>query len=274
MRDFTLEKFETVDKYSKLLNHYMDKLFCLDLSSMPLDSMKEVVSDSKYKNFYSEALYELHGLNNCLHSLHSCITGVIKKIDEYEEEFEFDFKHYATVNRVRCIEKYGSDDPTDWNDDDDAIAFKEDDESLKYYTLNYDIQQFFDHPDNCRGEQIGSSNATDYQRYSTIVRQSTDLSAFKALQHITGKELEFSKVDDKGNMVKMSTADKIEDEINEDIANGKIADLFEIVLDHLGFCLELFNTIDPMQDEAEKYRELRVNLTKVLNVDYSIYFLE
>jgi hypothetical protein len=272
MRHQTLELIEAQDPLAKLFNQYMNKLSTMDMTSYPMDSMRELFNEKpedKYYQYRRETLYEITCMGNALHAIHRLVNIGLKDLSEYETDFNFDWKHYATVKRSECIQEYGGDD-CDYNED-GSIKFKEDNKSLKGHTMKSSLNGLFQTKNNdMRGERIGSSHPFDFMRFTTVVRTNTQYSLFKAFQAVNGKELNVFREGPDGEMRVLNMAERVESEMNEDIKNGLIADTFEAVLLDGEKAAKVFNSIKQFQNEEVKYRQLQFLLKRMLNLTYEL----
>lgn len=266
LRTTVLIKIEADDNLSKLFNMYMSKLFTIDIMSFPMDNMRDTMLNKNGDKIYNAlSYYELTTLRNSLHSIHNCIIKSIELINNYEKEFKFNWKDYATTTRFNFLNENGSEDDNDYNSD-GSLKYLEDSKSLKYFTFKNELGFNFENND-LRGEFIGSSSVTDYRMYSKMITNLTDFSIFKFLSDTTGKELPIYKQNKDGEMCVVGTADRIESEINEDINNSNVVSVFEKIINECSNLFILFNNINEYKNEKEKYIKLRNYLIKILNVD-------
>jgi len=192
MRYQILKKIDSEDNLAKLLNSFQGELHLLEQVVLPRDSMREFnrllqlagsnTPDEEAQQLFTYMLprfYHLQVLNNSLTDLHKNIGWAIKDLQKFFDQYAGDLQRYAIEKRLEVIDEFGSEDETDWEEDgfDEEgqkwkVAYKDDPESLKSYTLHNDLQQYFPGSDT-RGEKIGSSSPEDFAYFSEHVRQAT-----------------------------------------------------------------------------------------------------
>jgi len=249
MRYQILTKIEPEDNLAKLLNTFQNELHLLEQVVLPRDSMSEFnrllqlaasnTPDEEAQQLFSYTLprfYHLQVLNNSLTDLHKNIGWAIKDLTIFFDQYAGDLQRYAIEKRIEVIDEFGSEDEADWEEDgfDEEgqkwkVAYKDDPESLKHYTLHHDLQQYFPGSDS-RGEKIGTSTPEDFAYFSGHVRHATQLNPFKLLRQFTGAELPVYHENAEGQMVAQTLADEIEDELNEDLKNQSLVHFFHQVL--------------------------------------------
>ncbi|MES2734307.1 MAG: hypothetical protein V4714_21345 [Bacteroidota bacterium] len=268
MRYFLFEKIQSEDNLALLLNAYAEGLSMMESLSMPRESMREYkrsweleIGDALHPASRIERYYELSILSNSLQGVHRSVTGAIALLTTFFSEFEADLQHYAITNRTRVIEEYGSDDPTDW-DDNDNIVFKDDAESLKSYTLYSDLAQYFGQS-GTHGEDIGSSAAEDFAHLTLMVARQTDFSIAKFFRS-QGNDVPLYRANEEGEMQPMTLADEVESELNADLINAHVAQYFEEAMT-LGVSIRQYFELMP-QDEPKAYLDLLTQLRQMLAV--------
>lgn len=251
MRYDLLKKIDATDSLAQLFNQYLKSLSTLAIMAEPsYVTMSEVrtlytkggkAKDRNHLRHSATRYFELTVLRNSLHDLHQYVIEAIGLLESFFTQYEGDLTRYAIENRMRIIDEYGSEDESDWYRDDEAnekeawkVVYKDDDESLKHYTLHAELGHYFG--TETRGEHIGTSNPSDFYPYTTMVEQQSAFSFRKMLSGAFGKEVTITRVDEDGNQCPMSLADHIEDEMNEDIRSADLVRRFDTTL---GMCAEL-----------------------------------
>lgn len=246
MRFRTLEKIKAEDNLARLFNAYIKGLSTINIFSTPHETMREcrqAFSREKRGRGKSEdsirdsaqRFYELTIVGNALLGIHSSVTEGIQLLQDFFTTYDGDLKRYAIERRIKIIDEYGSDDPTDWYRDNEAdeseewkVTYKDDEESIKSYTLYSDLGGSF-HGHETRGEYIGTSGPEDFIVYSTLVKHDSDFS-FRKMFAAAGHDIPVYRKQEDGQMVPMSLGEQIESELNEDIRNGRVVEFFDHVL--------------------------------------------
>jgi len=249
MRYQILKKIDAEDNLAKLLNSFQGGLHLLEQVVLPRDSMGEFnrllqlagnnIPDEEAQQLFSYTLprfYHLQVLNNSLTDLHKNIGWAIKDLQKFFDQYAGDLQRYAIEKRLEVIDEFGSEDETDWEEDgfDEEgqkwkVAYKDDPESLKPYTLHHELAQYFSGSDT-RGEKIGTSFPEDFAYFSEHVRHATQLNPFKLLRQFTGAELPVYHENEAGEMVAQTLGEEIESELNEDLKNQSLVHFFHQVL--------------------------------------------
>lgn len=105
--NFTLQEFTTDDNLSRLFNTYMARLAPRAMALHPTDSMRQTLTNTKEAVIY----YELIALNNCLHSLHQCVSKALDLINNYDETqciYQKLEPYFENVNNISGGELIGS----------------------------------------------------------------------------------------------------------------------------------------------------------------------
>ncbi|TGE03339.1 hypothetical protein [Hymenobacter fodinae] len=281
MRPNMLPKITAQDPLAGLFNAYMEGLSTLEIVFTPRETMHEcrqafarnTVREGSHHTMAKQAqvFYELTVLGTSLHGIHRSVVGAITLLQDFFTTYGGDLHRYAVANRLASLQEYGSDDETDWyrDDEDDENeewkpVLKEDEQSLVYYTLRHELTVFFTGHES-RGEYIGTSGPEDFAPYTRAVATQTDTSLRKMTGYPGGPELTVSQLTPEGELIPMSLADQIEDELNEDLRNQRLADTFNEALVHL-------NTAAALQVFAittEHYRELLDHLVAIHQVAFT-----
>lgn len=283
MRYQILTKIDSEDNLATLLNAFQRELSLLEQVVLPRDSMREFnrllqlagnnIPDEEAQQLFNYTLprfYHLQVLNNSLTDLHKNIGWAIKDLQKFFAQYAGDLQRYAIEKRVEVIDEFGSDDETDWEEDgfDEEgqkwkVAYKDDEASLKPYTLHSDLQQYFAGSDS-RGEKIGTSTPEDFAYFSEHVRQATQLNPFKLLRQFTGAELPVYHENEAGQMVAQTLGEEIESELNEDLKNQSLVHFFEQVLVRAQTAAKAFE----QATKAEDYRQLLTQLETIRDVRF------
>jgi hypothetical protein len=254
MRYDLLKQLDATDPLAHLFNQYFKGLSTLAIMAEPsYNTMAEVRTlytkggKAKHRNHLRHSArryYELTVLRNSLHDIHHHVGEAILLLERFFADYEGDLLRYAIERRLKSIREHGSDDESDWQrnpevadaDATDAwqVVYKDDGESLAYYTLHADLAYHFGQ--DSRGEYIGTSGPDDFYPYTNMVQQQSAFSFRKMLEGVTGKEVTLTRVADDGSQAPMSLADHIEDEMNEDIRSADLVLCFDTVL---AMCVEI-----------------------------------
>ncbi|MBO3273209.1 hypothetical protein [Hymenobacter defluvii] len=271
------------DRLAQLFNLYLKGLSTIEIIFTPRETMRECrqafdtnqsTPGSKHSMArQAKVFYELTVLNNALRGIHRSVVGAVALLDDFFTTYQGDLQHYAVQNRLRSLEKYGSDEDDDWQEtgelDEEGnpqwqAVYKDDPASLTYYTLHHELGAFF-HGHETRGEYIGTSGPEDFAAYTQAVATQTDVSLRKMLGRSPGStELTVYQQGENGEMQPLSLADQIEDELNEDIENARLADTFNSVLTLGVGAAQLYERLPA--DRVDDYRTLLGMLRLMLDV--------
>ncbi|WP_375438143.1 hypothetical protein [uncultured Hymenobacter sp.] len=278
MRHRILEPLLATDNLALLFNAYLRGLSTFDMVTAPRETMREcnaafareAAGDKPKLSIVDQArrYYELTVLSNSLHSLHRSVVGALALLEDFLKIYQADLTAYAVANRLRSIDEWGSDDESDWEPDgfDEKgqkwkVAYKDDPTSLAPYSLHHELAAFFNGHDT-RGEYIGTSHPSDFAVYSHAVATQTELSLRKMFSHGFKQDLTIYGQQADGQMLPLSLADQIEDELNEDIVNSSLVDEFNAVLYK---CEELGQIYEEMApDNLPLYVQLCGWLSKIV----------
>jgi len=241
---------KTDDNLARLFNAYANNLRTLEALAQPVQTMREyfgyyqaeLVADdpevelpAHYKRFLStrEYNYALRVLNNSLHDFHRNVRELQWELRAFQTEFQSDLAAYATKND---------------------------------YSLYTALEQFFDNPTNRDGERIGASNGDDFGFFTSLVTHATDFSLTKILR-ARGVEPQTALVNEYGKLRPLTLGDSMEAELNQDLANGRIAGAFGGVWD-LG--VQLANAYRQMNPkDPASYHTLLKGAEQLLSVQFS-----
>jgi len=283
MRYQILKKIDAEDNLAKLLNAFQHELHLLEQVVLPRESMREFnrllqlagnnTPDEEAQQLFTYTLprfYHLQVLNNSLTDLHKNIGWAIKDLTKFFAQYAGDLQRYAIEKRLEIIDEFGSEDQSDWEEDgfDEEgqkwkVAYKDDLESLKPYTLHNDLEQYFPGSDT-RGEKIGTSAPQDFAYFSEHVRQATQLNPFKLLRQFTGAELPVYHQNEAGEMVAQTLGEEVESELNEDLKNQSLVHFFHQVLLRAQTAAVSFEKATT----AEDYQQLLTQLETIRDVRF------
>ncbi len=268
-----LERIESDTKLAQLFNAYMSENFTIQMMFDPFrysmaEYNRERVFEEKQIQFAEEIAFQYHILTNSLHSIHNNVLEAVKAINKYQNEFGSDWKYFASTKRIEDINEYGGMD-SDFNEKGEVI-FRDDNESLKYSTIHHELGLRIEYEEtDSRGEFIGTSDPSDFERFSNIIKNSNDFDPLSFFRE-QGKEIPVYTQGEDGEMKPLSTIDRIEMEMNEDIINGRIVELFNLVLLDCQGVSKYFQSINPFSDSKEQYAELLNRLETILNLNYKL----
>lgn len=251
MRYDLLKKIDAADPLACLFNEYLKGLSTLAIMSEPCYvTMAEVralllktgkARDRNHLRHSARRYFELTVLRNSLHDIHQHVVESIALLERFFADYGGDLQRYAIENRLRLIDEYGSDEESDWYRDNEAdesekwkVAYKDDAESLKHYTLHADLGLHFG--SDSRGEHLGTSGPDDFYPYTTMVQQQSEFSFRKMLNSFTKQEVTFTRLAEDGSELPMTLADHLEEEMNEDIRSNDLVLRFDTVL---AMCVEI-----------------------------------
>lgn len=263
-----MKTIEGEDNFSKLCNKYMGLLSDVEIVFSPhYFSMKEYqvekVFEPKTISRAEELTFQLTILSNSLRSIRDCIIGATDVINEYIEEYNADWRHYSSVNRVATIQEYGGEDE-DYNSD-GSIKFRDDSESLKSYTIHAELSRFIESNSNqTRGEYVGTSHPSHFYELSMLAANKHEYSVMAFFRE-KGNEIPEYKFED-GKMIPVSTIERIEKEGYQDLLNHRTVEIFNYMLLECQEISAFFQTIDPYSDSKDQYTELLGRLNGVLNI--------
>jgi hypothetical protein len=270
----TTKRIEGDDRIAKLFNKYMNLLFDFEIVfspayfSMSRYQSERVFEESVIKKS-EEMTFKLLVLSNSLKSIRECILEAIGLTQTYLNDYNSDWKYYASSNRLESIQEYGGEDG-DFAED-GTIIFKDDNESLKYYTIHKDLSRYIEHKgmeDN--GEFIGSSHPGDFEDLSILAKNKNDLSLLSFFRQ-QGQDIPLYEKSEDGAIKELTTLDRLAKEGYEDIVNSSTVELFNLVLLDCKEISEFYQTINPESDCKEQYTELLTKLTRVLNLNKTNY---
>ncbi|MDF7810930.1 hypothetical protein [Hymenobacter sp. YC55] len=270
MRHRILEPINATDNLALLFNAYLRGLSTFDLVTVPRETMaecnaafqREAQGDKPKHSITDQArrYYEMTVLCNSLHSVHRQVVGALALLENFLKTYQADLTKYAIEKRLKTIDEWGSDDETDWEPDgfDEEgqvwkVAYKDDPESLAPYSLHNELAGFFNGHDT-RGEYIGTSHPSEFAVYTHAVATQTELSLRKMFSHGLKQDITLHSVGPEGEMVPVSLADQIEDELNEDLVNTSLANEFNAVLYKCEELGQLYREMAP--DDLPRYVQL------------------
>lgn len=251
MRYNLLQKIDATDPLAVLFNQYLKGLSTLAIMAEPsYVTMAEVrtrytktgkAKDRNYLRHSARRFFELTVLRNSLHDLHRHVLDAIALLEDFFATYQGELTRYAIENRLRVIGEHGSDEDDDWYRDNEAdeaepwkVTYKDDEHSLRHYTLHAELGRFFD--SESRGEYIGTSGPEAFYPYTSMVAQQSEFSFRKMLENVTGKQVTFTQVAADGSHTPMTLADHLESEMNEDIRSQNLVLRFDTTL---AMCAEL-----------------------------------
>lgn len=277
------EEGQELDNLGQLFNAYMGRLSLLEATAFPRENMRELrrlwldqapkpklnKQEKKQAQMLLSTMpkfYHLQILSNSLADIHRHVGWAIKCLSDFFTTCEGDLKRYAIENRLRCIEENGSEDDSDWHREDEAddspeawkVVYKDDEQALKDYTLHDELKQHFAAAD-WRGEHIGSSGVDDFAYHTLLVSQAASFSPFKAIAKFTGVEIPIYRQNEAGEMVPQSAADRIENEVNDELRDVRVACYFNQILTRL----EAANTCYSVAKESADYNTLLGQLESI-----------
>lgn len=242
MHHAVLQYIEAKDPLARLFNSYQQSLSLLEHMVMPRDGMRAYQRardenqldpdrpDTMLKQ--AKLFYELATLSLSLNGIHRCVVGAISLLETFFTTYQGDLYRYAVANRIASIEQYGSEDDSDWYREDETneqewkIAYKDDSQSLTYYTLHHELGAFF-HGYESKGEYIGSSGPKDFAVYTQVVVNQSEAS----LRRVTDdSDFVVGQLSPEGHLKPLSLADQIENELNYDLRNARMVESFVQVL--------------------------------------------
>ena len=249
-----LSKIPATDPLAQLFNAYFKELNTLALTAEPSYLTMAELRQGFYggtrkqkKEITQDAIrhYGLMVLFNSLEAIHGHVLGAIEVLETFFAQYEGNLTLFAIKNRLQMIEKYGGEDddytpPAPGKEDEPwPIAYKDDSESLKHYSLYSELERFFG-DGGTRGEYLGLSAHTDFYPYTAVVEQASEFSLRKMFSAFSGQEVTFTTIQSDGHAVPMTLGDHIESEMNEDIRNGTTVENFNRVLFNLQGAGDLF----------------------------------
>ncbi|SMB92021.1 hypothetical protein SAMN00120144_2512 [Hymenobacter roseosalivarius DSM 11622] len=269
------------DPLAKLFNAYMQGLRTSELMYLPRETMREC-QEAFTREAAGEVLdisivdqarryFELTVVSNSLSDMHCNIGDAIALLEGFFADYGGDVNAFAIQNRMNKVKEYGGDD-SDWYLDTEAeeenqwkIRYTDDPEALKGYTLHDELSGCFNGYGEIRGEYIGTSGPEDFASHTVLVRGQTEFSLRKMLSLYDPGYAEeavlYQQAD--GSYTALPLADQIEHELNEDINNDHLANLFEAVLHSK---VEVRQYYDSMPQDVSNYQILLQKLKMIQNV--------
>ena len=295
MRHFILETIKAETPLAGLFNAYMKRLSTVEIFSTPRESMRlcrelftaappakgkrKADTEPAALSIVSQAqrYYELTVLSNALNGLYWCIEQAAETLAEFYSEHGGDLTAYAVATRRYMLNEFGGGEDADWHHtgtgDPDAgegweVTDTTDPGRLAGYSLHGELARFFATTDE-HGEYIGTSGPVDFHRFTLAVEHQTDYSTRKMFAAVGGVEIPIYRQDESGQMIPIPVIDQIEREINEDVANERLAGCFCAVLNAGQHLAVLHATMPP--DDLRGYRVLRECLNSILAVEMAAY---
>ena len=276
MRPDTLVPIAATDPLAQLFNQYLKGLSCTDSLFTPRLSMRECrrrfqagkpsPTARRPMTEYARVFYELTVLHQSLHDLHACVAGAVTLLEDFFTTYQGDLHRYATENRRASLQRYQSPESIESEDAAaEADEFGEDDaDSLTYYTLQHELGEFFCGPENdINGEYIGSSSSEDFAFYTRIVATQADHTLHKhqaAMKRIFPTRY---RTGPNGEREPLPLGEQLEEDLNADIRNARVANAFNHVLTTCSAAAELYTHLDP--DVVDDYRLLLEGLQLILH---------
>ncbi len=269
----TTKRIEGEDNLSELFNKYQNLLFDIEITFSPWRfSMREYERNKIFEAAVirrsEEFTFKLIILTNSLKSIRNNIISASGLIQKYLNEYNGDWQYFASLNRVELIREFGGEDE-DFNPD-GSIVFKQEEESLKDYTVYHELTRYIEHSGNSdRGEFIGTSGPGDFEDLSKIAANKNDFNILSFFRQ-QGKDIPMYVKGEDGEMKPLSTIERLEKEGFEDLQNAGIVELFNLVLLDCEELSKFFQTINPLSNSKEQYTELLNRLQRILNLDYKL----
>lgn len=294
MRHFILETIKAETPLAHLFNAYMKGLSTVEIFSTPRESMRlcrelfaAPLAKSRRKadaepaelSIVSQAqrYYELTVLSNALNALHGHVQDSSALLATFFTDYGGDLTAYAAANRRRLLNEYGGGEDADWHHtgtgNPDAgegweVTDTTDPARLAGYSLRGELARFFPDPES-HGEYIGTSGPEDFARYTASVANQTAYCIRKMFAAVAHVEIPIYRQDESGQMIPIPVIDQIEDEINEDVANERLAGCFCAVLNAGQHLAALHATMRP--DNLRGYELLHECLSNILAVNMEAY---
>ncbi|AWM34189.1 hypothetical protein [Hymenobacter nivis] len=295
MRQFILETIKAETPLAHLFNAYMKGLSTVEIFSTPRESMRlcrelftaappassrrEANAEPPALSIVSQAqrYYELTVLSNALNALHGHVQGAADLLATFFTDYGGDLLAYATANRRHLLNEYGDGEEADWyhtgTGDPDAgegweVTDTTDPARLAEYSLHRELARFFPDPES-HGEYIGTSGPEDFARYTASVANQTAYCIRKMFAAVAHVDIPLYRPDETGQMIPIPVIDQIERELNEDVANERLAGYFCAVLNAGQQLAVLHATMPP--DDLRGYRVLRECLNSMLAVEMAAH---
>jgi hypothetical protein len=276
-----------------LFNGYMSRLSSLEVQAYPMETLGEYhkLAIGPIKNLRpadrdkaralracQERYYFLSVVNNSLHDLHLCVLGACNTLSDLFNLYDGDLQRYAIQNRLQIIASTvpGSDEEmredsefyaefiADWEPADPSkpdglmkVKYKDDAESLAPYTLAADLAQFFAPLIEDRTiERIGATLPEEWDFLTETVR------AHSAKQIKTSQLSENAGVyraNAAGVYEQQSVAQRVENEVNDEMKDVRVASYFQQIMRRLQFV----SGLSVMLTDVQSYRELLAHLVAI-----------
>ena len=238
---FTLRRIDAEDQLAQLFNAYMKGLSTLEIMSEPTYETMRGVHEAfrgsrRQKNEMAQQarrFYELHVLGGALRGIYHNLLGALETLEKFFDEYGGNLTHYAAAQRMESLDEHGGGEDDDWREDgvDEqgrstwAVVYKDDPEALAPYTLRSRLAYYFG--SDTRGEHLGTSDVEHFWRYTLCVENESAFSFRKMMEMMTGQEAAIVQVQPDGTHTPMTLGDHLEDELNQDIRNGELVQVFQ-----------------------------------------------
>jgi len=274
-----------------LFNGYMSRLSPLEVQAYPMETLGQYhkLAIGPIKNLppadrdkaralraCQERYYFLSVVNNSLHDLHLCVLAACNVLGDLFNLYDGDLHRYAIQNRLRAIQEFvpGTDEelsemhPSDYAD---YISnwepgepgqpwkpiYKDDAESLAPYTLAADLAHFFAPLVEDRTiERIGATLPEEWDFLTETVRSA---SAGRIKTSQLSENAGVYRTNAAGEDEQQSVAQRVQNEVNDELKDVRVASYFQQVMKRLQFA----SGLSVMLTDAASYRELLLVLTSI-----------
>jgi hypothetical protein len=250
-----------------LFNAYTARLSPLEIEAVPQETLREyhrlMVPAQKLNKAdrakaraikaAQERLYVLALLDNSLHDMHNCVVAACNTLGDLFNLYGGDLREFAIQQRLKQVAEHipGTDeemqqDPElyaefidDWEPTDPAdpdgpwkVKYKDDKESLAPYTIMAQLEQFFAPlHEQVSIDTIGSATPEDFAYFTEAVRTYSEAHKTSHIYDLTV----YRPNPTSGEMEAQDYAQRIENEVNDDLKDKRVASYFNQILRRMHF---------------------------------------
>jgi hypothetical protein len=275
-----------------LFNSYAARLSGLEVLAVPGETLREYhrLTVGPLKNLSKpdrakarairaaqDRLYVLGLLDNSLHDLHNCVLAACNTLSDLFNLYDGDLRRFAIQERLKQIaatvpgtdeelrdyftpEEYAEYE-AEWEPTEPGqpwrVKYKDDEQSLAPYTVQTQLAPFFASLHECpHVERIGSASPEDFAYFTEAV---ANYSASHKTSHLGPNLGVYRSNKETGEYEVQGYAQRVENEVNDERADVRVAEYFKQVLRRMHFV----NGLALMLTDAASHRQLLTELIAI-----------
>lgn len=188
------------------------------------------------------------------------LKQIINVISQYEAEFGFHWKFYASSKRIELIKEYGGEDD-DYDEDGRIVMVGIPDEKLAAYSVINDLYE------QDVVDIVQDTTPRDLRRIAAVIQMDASLTVTDMFEQAIGKTVLPSKVDEDGNVKHMSRMDvEMDKAVNKADADTLVQTLY-LACGAMQYLLNRVKNLSKIKDNKKELSYIRNFATKILNAD-------